>query len=208
LLHTENNAAIGPKNTVLPPGILPTGSPFPRTFYFRTHFPFNESLSGLSLVFSNYVDDGAVFYLNGAEIQRLRTQAAPTLITNLSSASAQPAGGDATSPDVFTISGNLLTNLVQGDNVLAVEVHNFSGNGNTDIVFGSALFFSRLNATVPALRIFSEDNLATLYWNAHGFLLQRLGDLSSSNAWADIPGSNSPVTVPATGTMFYRLRQQ
>jgi hypothetical protein len=208
LLHTENNAAINPKNTLLPPGIVPTGSPFPRTFYFRTHFQFGGSTSSLSLIFSNLVDDGAVFYLNGTEIQRLRMQAPPTVITNLSAASAQPTGGDATTPDVFAISGNLLTNLVQGDNVLAVEVHNFSGNGNTDIVFGSALFLSRLNTSVPTLRILSEDSLATLYWNAQGFLLQRLGDLSSSNAWADVSGSNSPVTVPASGTMFYRLRQQ
>ena len=214
LLHTENNAAVAPKNTLLPPGIVPAGSPFPRTFYFRTRFSFSGNTSGLSLVFSNYVDDGAVFYLNGAEIYRLRMQAAPTLITNLSPAAGTPCAGTAQSgeaaticPDVFTITGNLLTNLVQGENVLAVEAHNGQGSG-TDIVFGSALILSRQGTMAPKLNIFSEDNLATLYWNGQGFSLQQLGSLSTSNSWIDVgSSSNSPVTVPANGTMFYRLRQ-
>ena len=214
LLHTEANAVGAPKNTLLPPGILPTGSPFPRAFYFRTYFFFSGSTNGLSLIFSNYVDDGAVFYLNGTEIQRLRMPPSPTSITNLSIATAQPCGGsgDATCPDVFTVTGNLLTNLVQGSNVLAVEVHNVA-NGGTDIVFGSAMFLNRQASNDPRLNIVSEDGLATLYWNAPGFWLQQLNALSSSsaasNSWANVSGtaSNSPVIVPATGTMFFRLRQ-
>jgi len=215
LLHAENNAAVGPKNTLLPPGIVPTGTPFPRTFYFRTHFNFTGSTAGLSLIFSNFVDDGAVFYLNGAEMHRLRMQPAPTAITNLSPAAGVPCGGTPQSgeaamicPDVFAITGNLLTNLVEGDNVLAVEVHNGPGSG-TDIVFGSALILSRPNTAPPRLNIVSEDGFATLYWNAPGFRLQRLGDLSLTNTWTDAPGnaSNSPVILPVSDATFYRLRQ-
>jgi hypothetical protein len=166
----------------------------------------------LSLIFSNYVDDGAVFYLNGAEIRRLRMLASPAVITNLTPATGTPpcgGGGDATCPDVFTISGILLNNLVQGDNVLAVEVHNAGATSVADVVFGCALLLSRPTAVSPKLNIFAEDSLATLYWNGQGFSLQQLGDLSSSNTWMDFsgPASNSPVTVPASGTMFYRLRQ-
>jgi exopolysaccharide biosynthesis protein len=212
LLHVENNALVSPKNTELPPGYISQTSPLPRTYYFRTHFQFTGSSSGLSLIFSNYVDDGAVFYLNGAEIRRLRMLASPAVITNLTPASATPpcgGGGDATCPDVFTISGILLNNLVQGDNVLAVEVHNAGATSVADLVFGCALLLSRPTAVSPKLNIFAEDNIATLYWNGQGFALQQLGALSSSNAWMDFsgPASNSPVTVPASGTMFYRLRQ-
>jgi len=208
LLHTEANAVGGPKNTLLPPGILPTGSPFPRAFYFRTYFFFSGSTSGLSLIFSNYVDDGAVFYLNGTEIQRLRMQPLPTPITNLSTATAQPCSGDATCADVFTVTGNLLTNLVQGSNVLAVEVHN-AANAGTDIVFGSAVFLSRQTFVAPQLYIASEDGSATLYWNAPAFWLQQLDAYSSSNAWANVSNTatNSPVIVPNTDTKFFRLRQ-
>ena len=213
LLHADNSTLSAPKNTLLPPGIVPTGSPFPRTFYFRSRFTFAGSTTGLSLVFSNYVDDGAVFYLNGTEIQRLRMQAAPAVITNLSIASGAPCppSNDATCPDVFTVSGNVLTNLVQGTNILAVELHNASGAG-TDVAFGSALFLSRQASTVPKLNIISEDGLATLYWNAPGFGLQQLNAFSSSsasNVWVDFSGAatNSPIVIPASGTMFFQLRQ-
>jgi hypothetical protein len=193
LLHVENNPSVIPKNTELPPGYISQTSPIPRTYYFRTHFQFTGNSSGLSLTFSNYVDDGAVFYLNGAEIRRLRIPAAPAIITNLTPASGTPpcgTGGDATCPDVFTISGTLLTNLVQGDNVLAVEVHNAGAISVADIVFGCALVLSRETTVLPKLNIFSEDNLATLYWNGQGFSLQQLGDLSSSNTWTNVTGSS------------------
>lgn len=208
LLHTEGNTAVAPRNTLMPPGIQPTGTPIPRTYYFRTHFPFSGTTNGLSLVFSNYVDDGAVFYLNGVEIQRFRMPPVPAVITNLSFATAGPCppSNEATCPDVFTVSDVLVTNLVQGDNVLAVEVHNISGGG-TDIVFGSALMLNRQSAVAPKLNVSLEDNMATFYWNAQGFSLEQLGDLSASNSWTVISASNSPVTVPAVGTMFYRLRQ-
>ena len=212
LLHVENNPSVGPKNTELPPGYISQTSPIPRSYYFRTHFQFNGSIGGLSLIFSNYVDDGAVFYLNGAEIQRVRLPASPSVISNLTPATGTPpcgGGGDTTCPDVFTLSGVLLTNLVQGDNVLAVEVHNAGATSLADVVFGSAMILSLPVTSAPKLNISFEDSTATLYWNGQGFSLQQLGDLSASNSWTVISGSasNSPVTVPASGAMFYRLRQ-
>ena len=188
----------------------------PRTYYFRTHFNFTGSTAGASLTFSNYVDDGAVFHLNGTEIFRLRMAAAPTAIVNSTAATATPCAntpnaGDAATicPDVFTISGNLLTNLVQGDNVLAVEVHNYYQNGGTDIVFGSALILTQPSSVVPQLNILLDGNLATLFWNGEGFGLQQTVDLSSTNSWVDVSGpvSLSPITVTNTATTLYRLRQ-
>lgn len=130
LLYSETNATISPRNTPLTLG---------RTnYYFRTHFNFSGSTTGLGLTFSNRVDDGAVFYLNGHEIQRLRMRAAPAPITYTNLATGTPPGGDATAFDIFTIYGDALTNLVQGDNVLAVEVHQSSPT-SSDIVFGAIL---------------------------------------------------------------------
>ena len=63
LLAVSKNPDVYPKNTTLPStnGIVASG------YYFRIHFRATNA-PGLVLVFSNYVDDGAVFYLNGAEI--------------------------------------------------------------------------------------------------------------------------------------------
>src|SRR5206468_11012855 len=56
------------------------------TYYFRAHFNFPFSPVGYTLVASNYIDDGAVFYLNGAEVGRIRMGAgevnAGTFATN------------------------------------------------------------------------------------------------------------------------------
>ena len=117
---------------------------------------------------------------------------------------------DATCPDVFTISGNLMTNLVQGDNVLAVEVHNYpSGTSNTDIVYGGAMILTRPSVVIPRLNIFMDQDLATLYWNGEGFTLQDSGNVSAPNSWNDLFGQPavSPVIVTTLGTTFYRLRK-
>ena len=86
------------------------------------------------MYFSNYLDDGAVFYLNGVEIQRVGMPAGTISYATPASRSV----GDATTPDTFIVSGPLLTNLVVGTNVLAVEVHQVNAT-SSDIVFGSAL---------------------------------------------------------------------
>ena len=72
-----------------------TGDPFP-TYYFRTHFTLTNILNISSLEVTDYLDDGAVFYLNGTELYRLRMAAAPAQIQNATLASiAPPCGGNA-----------------------------------------------------------------------------------------------------------------
>jgi hypothetical protein len=216
LLYTENNALVAPRNTLLPPGIVTSGTPIPRTYYFRTHFMFTGPIAGLVLTFSNYIDDGAVFHLNGAEIFRLRMPAAPAPVVNSTAASGTPCAGTAqagdaatTCPDVFSVSGSILTNLVQGDNVLAVETHNAGATSTTDLVFGSALILSRPASVVPQLGIALDGDLATLYWNGEGFALQQTTDLSSTNSWTNVNGpvAMSPTMVTNSATALYRLRQ-
>src|SRR5262245_6721361 len=41
------------------------------TYYFRTSFLFTNKSTDATLVMSNMLDDGAVFYLNGAEVYRV-----------------------------------------------------------------------------------------------------------------------------------------
>jgi hypothetical protein len=211
LLYVEDNPEVNPKNTALPPGF---GRAIPRTYYFRTHFAFSGSVSGAALTFSNYVDDGAVFYLNGAEIYRLRMPAAPAAISYSTAATGVPCAGTlqsgdalSTCPDVFTVSGNLLTNLVEGDNVLAVEVHNYT-SGN-DLVFGSALMAVRPVVAAPRLTLWWENGWGTLFWNGQGFTLQQSSNLAAEPAWTDCPGpvTQSPVCLSNAPACFYRLRQ-
>ena len=214
LLYVESSATVGPKNTPLPT-LLPVGqtTPIPTAYYFRTRFQFSGEPPATSLTLSNYIDDGAVFYLNGVEIARLRMRDTPTVITNASLATGFPctvATQDAnlTCPDVFTVDGAAVANLVQGENVMAVEVHNYTKN-SPDIVFGTSLSYNRTTPTVPQLHILYSGNEATLYWNGSGFAVQSTTDLSSVQAWSDVPGpiTISPVRIQNARTTFYRLRK-
>ncbi len=203
----EASTSVAPRNTPM----LPLSGTPPRTYYFRTHFNFTGPTAGLSLLFSNYIDDGAVFHLNGTEIQRVRMAAAPTVILSTTAATGSPCAGqlqagDAATvcPDIFTISGALLTNLVQGDNLLAVETHNgISGN---DVVFGGALYRSTPLVTAPRLTVWMENQHGTLFWNGAGFTLQQSTDLSSTNNWVNVTNAASPHFLTNPPTRFYRLK--
>lgn len=185
-----------------------TGFPFP-TYYFRTHFTWTGDRARTSLIFSNFIDDGAVFYLNGAEIYRLNMAPAPTVISNASFSTAYSCTGDATCPVIFNIAGNLMTNLMSGDNTLAVEVHNYSAK-SPDITFGSALFASDIFKPLPELHVLRSDENVTVFWNGSDLTLQWADRLSASlTPWRDVSGAatSSPYTITNIGDAFYRLRR-
>lgn len=109
-----------------------TGRPF-FTYCFRTSIVLTnvESLAGMQ--FELLADDGAVVYVNGHEIQRVRMPPGPILFTT----PAAPEVTDVTSPDRFFVPWPVLAaaRVRNGTNWLAAEVH--QGNElSSDVVFG------------------------------------------------------------------------
>lgn len=102
------------------------------THYFRTEFSLPEQWGLTKARMGIVVDDGAAFYLNGREIYRRRMPAGLLTYTNLASSTVTRAGLEA--PVTLT-----LTNLQQGNNLMAVEVHQSATNSN-DVVFGLNLY--------------------------------------------------------------------
>ena len=204
-------------NTEMPLNPASGPPPFPFiTYYFRAHFTYTNSLDNVTLLFTNYVDDGAVFYLNGAEIARIRMPAAPSVIDNSTLATNFPCDGESTCPDLFTLTGDATTNLVVGDNVVAVEVH-LDNPQAQEITFGSLLVATlpiTTNTPPPPppqpvpLTIASTNSVYTLSWTGTNFTLQSTPDLTQP--WTNVPGPvvTSPFTVtnPAS-TQFFRLSQ-
>jgi hypothetical protein len=145
LLYNETASLPAPKGTQLTLG--------PTTFYFRTHFTlaptFTNAPSGLKIVMSTVIDDGAVVYLNGQEMLRL---AMPNGPINSSTVAARPVG-DAAWEGAFTVPAN---SLVVGDNVLAVEVHQ-NDPTSSDVVFGMTLDVAiEPLSTVPSVVLLNE----------------------------------------------------
>lgn len=101
------------------------------TFYFRTRFHLPvTNLNGIVLLATNFLDDGAVLFLNGMEAGRFRVptnQNFRTITTTLATE------GQA---DVFTLATALLR---PGDNTLAAEVHQVSPTQQTDVAFAMSV---------------------------------------------------------------------
>src|SRR5205823_14612470 len=101
------------------------------TYYFRTKFvaPPGSGPSG-ALRFTHFIDDGAVFYLNGVEVNRFNIPAGDITYTTVPS---QPLNTPACVMNAVTI-----TNLLTGTNLLAVEVHQWPDSaGTSDVYFGT-----------------------------------------------------------------------
>ncbi len=124
-----------PFQTVTPPPSVAV------RFYARTHFNWSGNIRGVTLRGTNFVDDGAVVYLNGVEIYRINMPAGPTTFETL-------APGPLLEPGMIPLllSLDALTNgnanpLVIGDNVIAVETAS-NGRTSADTVWGLSLYSS------------------------------------------------------------------
>jgi hypothetical protein len=101
------------------------------TYYFRQHFSFGGGPGGLWLLATNYVQNGAIFYLNGVELGRLR------IAGGMIAAGSPGFEGPSGQADLLLFPASA---LVPGDNVVAVEVHRQSAGGtNAGALFGMAL---------------------------------------------------------------------
>jgi hypothetical protein len=136
LLAFENNPAITNliKTVLNDPRVATNNALAGHGYYFRTTLYLTNNPAGYTFNASAYVDDGAVLYVNGNEITpRIRMNTGT--VTNMTLASGTPPGGDATSPDTFTIPASVFR---VGTNFMAVEVHQ-SATSSSDIVFGLKL---------------------------------------------------------------------
>jgi len=172
------------------------------THYFRTHFNYSGSPSA-TLELNAFVDDGAVYYLNGEEIFRVGLPAAPTAISY--STLANRTTGDATN-EFFHV---CVDNLVNGDNVLAVEVHQVALD-SSDLTFATQVSVYTATPPPPSSRLTiarGAGNQINISWTGSG-VLQESSNLSTHpNGWSNVAGvvGNSYQTTSAGGNRFFRL---
>jgi hypothetical protein len=104
------------------------------------------------------------------------------------------------------LSGPIVTtNLVAGENVLAVEVHNRSG-ASGDVTFGLSAFLTLPYTLYPTLKIAQSNSAVVMSWDQGGYTLQQAS--TATGAWTDVPGPvvSSPfATNSPEGSFFFRL---
>jgi hypothetical protein len=167
----------------------------PVTYYFRKSFPFQGDPTATTLRLRFAVADGAIFYLNGAEVHRVNMP------------------GGAVTASTHALSRVALVNysefihipaasLIEGTNLLAVEVHQ-AAEGMNEMVFGAELLATTaLSAPVPlALNEITGATNETFWLELHnygtnelsleGFIIAREGGGRLSHIIAEntvIPG--------------------
>jgi len=151
------------------------------TYYFRTwiNIPTNMP-TGTLLRGTTMIDDGAVIFINGKQVQRVRMTSGS--YDGNSFATTQPPVGNDASQELFYWLAS--TNLVRGSNLIAAEVHQVNST-SSDIVWGM-----QLDALVP---VSNRPPVITT---------QPISRVVSN-------GVNVTFTVAATGTapMSYRWRR-
>jgi hypothetical protein len=177
------------------------GGPQITTVYLRTHFNVSGSAAGAVLRLHTYLDDGAVFWLNGQELTRIGMASGPVVygtLANVTIGDAAEAVLDVPAPS-----------LVSGDNVMAVEVHEVNLT-SSDITMGLQL--NQLTST-PALTVtITQDTVGgtvTVSWSGgtSAGTLRSTTSITTPRPWPVVAGSPvSPYTTTPTGPQrFYEV---
>jgi hypothetical protein len=134
----------------------------PTTVTFRTGFSFHEDPASVVLTLECLLDDGAVVYLNGVEVLRENMPEGAVDATTL--AASAVADASELFADISTAA------LVQGSNLLAVEVHQ-AETDDPDLVFGCGL-------TAEVQRVASAPTV----------LLNELAPAEEARFWVELLG--------------------
>jgi hypothetical protein len=172
------------------------------TFYFRHRFTVPAAWTQAILRLRHVVDDGIVYYLNGAELFRLGVTNEPVRFEDVASRTVGDAGYEG--PFDLTV-----TNLLAGDNVLAAEVHQASA-ASSDVVFGASLeallYPHQLPGTNAVVRLERQDNILVVFWDEYRLVLEMAETITGP--WAPAAEQNAPLILTATNSArFFRLRQ-
>jgi hypothetical protein len=163
--------------------------------YFRATVNLPFSLADTIIQVRHVTDDGAVVYFNGTEAFRYLIAAGP--VGYLTEATG-------TAPEGLTRTNFVTSGLINGDNTIAVSVHQGGtpAHNSSDVVFGLELL-AIYGATPPTLSIVrNPDGTLTLSWNPTGGTLQQSTDLTN---WVPAASQANPQTITPAGLLFYRV---
>ena len=156
----QGKTPMGTSDTALP---LPIGTEFPpprqnappfTTFYFQTDFDITADLWGQIdvLELSHLIDDGAIFYLNGQEIERFNLPEGDVGPDTVASTTVNVAGGVGpidVPPELLQV----------GRNTLSAELH-LRTRFDTDVVFGARLAYGIQTADPIPGQVYEERDEA------------------------------------------------
>jgi len=168
------------------------------THYFRTSFVLTNNPEWVILVASNYFDDGAVVYVNGAEAFRYNMPGGDIQFSTRAPA-VNPAG-----EGTFVVSNILSDLLVQGTNLVAVELHEATLT-SADTAFGMALIVRNIPPEPPTIA--TQPSSTTVFAGDNASMSVGLSGGNARYQWFQngdaLPGANSS-TLLLTNVSFHQ----
>jgi hypothetical protein len=174
------------------------------TFYFRYHWYLPLAPASASITLRHIIDDGAIMYINGQEFHRFNMPSGPVDYTTQASTNV----GNAI---YFGPVSATFTNLIAGDNVIAVEVHQ-NGTASSDVTFGVEFVGNVASLVVPGdmpaqLQITRQDGNIVVSWTGSGVVLEASDVLGPAANWQPVDNQSNPYFTSASASTqrFYRL---
>ena len=170
--------------------------------YFRHSFPVSDVSRLTNLAFRVSRDDGCIAYLNGTEIFRMNIQTGAVTFNTYVPTLQAVGGNDETAYFPTNIGAGLLVN---GPNVLAVELHQTSNTGDAGFDLGLTGIAIPPGA-VPPLNIQHVPGGVIITWpgSGSGLILQESGKVEGP--YTNRPAINSPYNLSTpVGNRFFRL---
>lgn len=185
------------------------------TTYFRRTFELNSAVALKALDFSILRDDGVVVYINGVEVTRQNLPEGP--INYLTDTPVIISGADETT--YFTGTASPLPPLIEGTNVIAVELHQRDG-ASSDLAFDLEMISRSLPGDAPnvsvtapaggsnyqapasvAIQADAADSDGTVMKVEFFAGSEKIGEDTSAPFtldWTMVPQGNYPLTAKAT----------
>lgn len=167
------------------------------TTYFRKVVAVSNPASYSNFTLGLKRDDGAVVYLNGTEIFRSNMPTGTISYTTKASSSAADDGNTVQSLNVAA------TAFINGNNTLAIEVHQFNTN-DPDLSFDLSLVANAPAANIPPVANAGTDQTIKLPANSVSLNGSASSDADGSitgYAWSQVSGpSSATIATPASVT--------
>ena len=179
------------------------------TTYFRHIFTLTDSARIRSLALELLSDDGAVAFINGVAFAPVNVDPGTAVggtagigSDKLATATKADGAGEIT-PDILNADSSILGALVDGENVLAIEVHQATAT-SSDAVCEAALTLSLNPPGTGNFFPLNVGNSPFVLWEEPYRILEESIDLQT---WRRVPEAPNPYPADTSKLrMFYRVR--
>jgi hypothetical protein len=174
------------------------------THYFRHKFHVTRPGDFTNVVAQVLRDDGVVVYINGQEVVRMNMP--DGAVNHFTYAASRVTG---TNENVFFSTNLSPAVLVEGENTLAVELHQTAVSGDSDASFDMSLVATRplRPGELPRLAAAHNSQRITLQWQDSNVVLEQL--ILPGGTWEPLTNAISPHEIPLpSDSRLFRLRRK